>query len=160
MPKDILRVKSFIVEKVLEKLSYDEGQIDLQLKTTRQLAIDSPGRMQSRYDSSKQELSYLVDSHQERLIQIKKEQVLLKNFKFGLAGDEVRTGDMVEVNSDSNQLFYFILPCGGGQIIEVSDFGQITVITHLSPLGKMLLGKMEGDLFMFNGKELEVIQVL
>lgn len=159
MSKNILEVKSFIVEKVLEKLSYDEEQIDLQLKTTRQLAIESPGRMQSRYDSSKQELSYLVDSHQERLNQIKKEQVLLKNFKLGLAGDEIKTGDIVKVGSDSNQCFYFILPCGGGKVIETLDFRQVTVITPLSPLGKLLLGKVEGDSLVFSGKDLEVIQI-
>lgn len=156
----ISEIKSFVVEKVLERMNHDEEQTDLQMRTTRQLAIDSPGRMQSRYDSTKQELSYLVDSYQNRLSDIKKEKSVLENFKIVPAGEEIKTGDMVELDTGSTRQFYLILPYGGGVVTEVPNFGGVTVITPLSPLGKILLGKIVGDSVVCNGKEFKIMQIL
>ena len=154
-------VKNQLLKKVIEKMEEKEKETMTQIERNRQDAIESPGRMQSRYDSMKQELSYLVDSLFKRLGDLKKEISNLKKFSMDetIAG-EVKLGTIVETESNGNKRIFFMLPAGAGESIQDDKLGKITILTFVSPLGKSLLGKVEGEEIAAMGKQYLITKIM
>lgn len=74
----IILAKKEILQTLIKKLEADIFVANKQYEQTRQDIIDAPGRMQARYDSSKQEFSYIADSLQKRINQLQQEVIELK----------------------------------------------------------------------------------
>jgi len=135
--------KKQLLQKLIEKMEEKEKEISVQIERNRQGVIESPGRMQSRYDSMKQELSYLVDSLCKRLGDLKKEILNLKKFSSDEAiSNKVELGAVVEVESNKDKKVFFMLPAGAGETVRDKELGEITILNFASPLGKSLFGKV------------------
>ena len=156
----IISIKKEVIKALLEKLSEALSLAERQLEQARQGAIEAPGRMQSRYDSAKQEFSYLAESYQKRIFQIKNEISTLEEWKVRQTSKEiVDVGSLVETEEDRNKKksFYFILPAGAGEIVKNRRLRKtITIISVKSPLAKELLNKRVGDSLVIASRKLTI----
>ncbi len=154
-------IKKQLLQKLIEKMEEKEKETSAQIERNRQAAIESPGRMQSRYDSMKQELSYLVDSLYKRLGDLKKEILNLKKFSADETSfSKVGLGTIVEVESNKEKKVFFMLPAGAGETVQDKELGEITILTFASPLGKSLFGKVEDEEITITAKKYLIIKIM
>jgi len=160
MNKEAVIIKGLIVEKLVKILTETALLTKKKIEQTRRAAIEAPGRMQSRYDSSKQEYSYQVDGLQKSLLKIQQGIEMLHEFKVNkLSFDKVTMGSIVQVRKNSEKIFYFILPVGGGNVFETEQFGKITIIAPEAPITKLLLDKRKDDSVLIGSRKLCIVSV-
>lgn len=158
----MILAKKEILRTLIKKLEADIVDANKQYKQTRQDIIDAPGRMQARYDSSKQEFSYIADSLHERISQLQQEVIELKKCEFvNAAQNKVSLYSLVKTKDKGRENFYFILPAGGGKTIKSQNLEEETIIiTPSSPLGGVLLNKKIGDLILIGSRELIITAII
>jgi len=155
-----ISIKKEVVDKLLELLKEKLISIRKEIDQTRQAAIEAPGRMQSRHDSSKQELSYLVDGLLNLLTDFQRDIVILERFKIEKSKSEgITIGSIIQVKTEGGENFYCILPGGGGTIIDINRIGKITIVTPQTPLARSLLGKKVGDCITVGQRKLTVLSI-
>lgn len=160
-----LSTKNQILCLLVNKLEETLNVLHAQYKRTRQEAIDAPGRMHSRYDSAKQELSYLAESIQKRIMQLSDEIRMLKNLNLSdyESINGITLGSLIEMQTEDEleTRLYFILPVGGGNVIknESINNNDIVVITPASPIYKILKNKNEGDDIVIGNKKLLISSI-
>ncbi|MEK7593382.1 MAG: GreA/GreB family elongation factor [Patescibacteria group bacterium] len=148
--------KEKLKKELLDKLKKDLLDNKLRYKKAKEAAIDSPGRMQSRYDSSKEEFNYEAEAIQKRIFEIKKNIEELENLSINFNNDNINIGSVIKIKINDEIKNYFISPAGGGEILN----NDIMVITPLSPIGKILLDKKENESINFNDKKIKIIEIL
>ncbi|MCF6194732.1 MAG: GreA/GreB family elongation factor [Kangiellaceae bacterium] len=112
-------------------------------------ATDKENISQTRYDTLALEGAYLAQGQAARATEAKAELRLFKNLSFIEFSNEspITMGALVILERrESNRQIVFIGPSAGGLKLIFSD-KEILVITHLSPLGNALLGRMVDDEF-------------
>lgn len=157
--EESVAIKKSLLRLLCEKMEKTLQTAQTELETTKQSAIDSPGRMESRYDSAKEELSSLANSMQNRVAQLQQNIARLRNFRISdLPQEEAEIGTLVEMTHKIEKKFYFILPAGGGETIESPDLdAKVTVITPSSPLSNSLRGKKIGASIRVGPRELTLV---
>jgi transcription elongation GreA/GreB family factor len=154
----MINIKKKALIKFLEILRASAVSIERQINQTRQAAIEAPSRMQSRHDSSRQELSYQVDQLTRRLSEIYHNIEILERFKAPISS-EITVGSLIQLKEeDGRDLCCFIVPGGSGNIIE-TDKWEITVISPQAPLSKLLQGGKAGDSVSLGSRRLHIIAV-
>ncbi len=143
--------KKVILAGILKELEQQRMELQENLDTTKQAAVDAPGAMQSKSDTTKFQMNTLANAMRRSLTD--KDQVIhaLKDFSASQIKDHdtVQIGAIVEVKEDNGQqLTYFSLTQGGGT--EIHHAGKlITVVTPNAPISAFLLGKKKGDTVEF-----------
>ena len=106
-PDEIIAIKQEIIASVCKIISGLIDDTKRQFERTRQDVIEAPGRMQSRYDSSKQESGYLVDALQKRLMQIKGELITIGGVKIDRANTGVvEIGSLIEITEEKKKVLH------------------------------------------------------
>lgn len=114
-------------------------------------ALNAPPRMESRYDSTKEEMSRLADGFGEKLLEI-------LNLRRGIEGQlaVLRSGVMADTSAvarggslvilklpDDSRRAYFIVNGGAGRTFTVG--GQaVTLISPGTPIGGTIIGRVPG----------------
>jgi hypothetical protein len=122
------------------------------LVSTRQQATDAPGRLVSRYDTSREELGWLADGQATLLADW--QHALCSVYSISLEPCKiVKSGCLMQVvrKNDNNEMFFLICP-GGAGFDCVVDGKTITLISPSAPLVKAALGKTKGDSFIVNNE--------
>jgi len=106
------------------------------------------GRMESRYDTFKEEAQYEVEAHELRIARyqdgIKNIRALLADARAISAYQTVQIGSIVALADESGaEKWYVLSPAGGGIIVKDGD-ASIFTLTPDAPLGKRLLGLKVG----------------
>lgn len=135
--------KKAVIEALLGTLDQETSQITKSRDYHRDAAIEAEGRMISRYDSTKAEMSYLADAHQTRLAETTQQISVVKAMPIKSAC-KVVVGALVQVSAGNEKRHYFVLPGGGGRTVCYEGI-SILVITHKSPLFQSMKGLEEGD---------------
>jgi|ETN01SMinimDraft_4_1059930.scaffolds.fasta_scaffold120923_2 transcription elongation GreA/GreB family factor len=111
---------------------------------------DAPGAMQSRYDSSREELGAVTDALFNRNDEKSRDVEMARAFNLS-PSTRVGIGSLVNVQKinppETNH--YFVLPFAGGESIDHED-GDITVVTPNAPLVGAMADKRKGDFFIFS----------
>ncbi|MFA7693813.1 MAG: GreA/GreB family elongation factor [Candidatus Hydrogenedentes bacterium] len=108
------------------------------------------GRIESRYDTFREEAQYLAGGHEARCLELETIIFGLKQFLNGCKGldqelDCGAPGALVTlVNGDDIPASYLLTPHGGGISLELEEL-TIQVISTKSPLGSAILGKKAGE---------------
>lgn len=116
--------------------------------------VAAPGRMETRYDSSKTENGYLADGLNLRQGDIERGLAELAMFELPEQPSRITEGAVVHLMIEDGKTttgYYFILPYGGGSRLE-SDKGEVLVITPESPLFKAMHNRRVGEGFSVPGK--------
>jgi transcription elongation GreA/GreB family factor len=124
--------------------------ITVQARDTAQKEANSHvGKMESRYDTWKEENQYEVAAQELRILEyedgINRIETLLANESVLEPSKKVRIGSIVTLESESGKENHYILsPAGGGTI---ASFGEVKIFTLTpdSPLGRQLFGLEKGD---------------
>jgi len=146
-----MEIKREILNAIIQKL---EETLDLTIEQSnmaKDASINTPGRNESSYDSSKEEMAHLANSFSKKALKIENEIKKLRNFSILENKEKVTLGSLVEININNNDQFVFLTPCSGGQKIEVGDM-RIFTINKEAPISSVIFGKKIGETARFNGK--------
>jgi transcription elongation GreA/GreB family factor len=140
--------KKEILNLIIQKIDYNYKKIAKAYETKRNEAIDAPGAMQSRHDTSGIEAAWLGASLAKRTSEIFDTLNILKKYEpqpLGVA----QLGALVKMHDfEGNKYGYFILPTANGEIVEYNQ-GAIIVISPSAPLAQNMIGKKPGDEIAF-----------
>ena len=138
--------KRAIIKKIIAHLT-DELEIYFRAaNASRAEATHESSKAESKYDTRGLEASYLARGQSKQAAEIEAaiaefEKLPAKKFA---AAEPIGLGALVELETEGENLFYFIGPRAGGTEI-LHDKKEILVITPQSPLGEQLMGKKSGD---------------
>lgn len=129
----------FILEEKIKKL-------DLQIADVKYERDNSATPMESHSDKSRQLAEQLMDA----LIDEKKNLISLKR-----RPDQLGTTQIFSLSTPLGERDFVLVPDGlGGKTVS-----GVTLISYLSPLGKILKNKKEMEFFVYNGQEFTVLGI-
>lgn len=140
--------KSAILELVVRKLQ-DQMTTNTQgLDRVRQGAIDAPGAMQSKSDTTKVELGRVADQLLEVIDKRRREADALREFAAGMKSGictAIGVGALayIEIDGTEEQTFFF-LPAAAGMHLEVDGL-SVQVVSMDAPFTRNLLGRRAGE---------------
>jgi hypothetical protein len=140
-------------QKILEQIICSLEKKYLGLKKSqeseRNIVSGLEGRNMSRYDTMRIEGSWVVDGMKKEQDQLLKELTYAKGFKLPEYSSNITLGSLVLISTPQFQEQYFILPFYGGYETVFRN-NSLIVITPLSPIAKILIGKTIFEEFEFN----------
>lgn len=150
-----------ILNKLLVQKQATLSSAESSLEEMRKIAIDAPGRMESRYDSTKQEYSYLADDTADAVErgnqEIKQLQELIVNTVNPTSITNI--GSIITATMDGQERIYMLLSLGGGTTVDDEVLGKINVVSATSPIGAKLLNKKVGEKVELNKKEIIIKEI-
>ena len=141
--------KSAIHSKITASLRRELEGYTRAAKAAQAAATDPDSKAENKYDTRNLEASYLARGVAFRIVEteaalLEWEAMPPQDFSAVLP---VAVGALIVLEGDQGRTGYFMGPGGGG--IEVEHDGlEITVITPAAPLGKQLLQRREGEIFL------------
>ena len=140
--------KQEIIKLFIETLTKSLQVSNESIKIQKDFIADSPGPMQSRYDSAMVEGQWLLDSKKESHDKLVYAVSCLKK----LLDDSdntysvIESGSLIILDDNNGKSGYLLLDAKGGAGASVLYDGiKYMMITPQSPFGKALLGKKAGD---------------
>ena len=137
--------KRSVYEKIVIQLAAELKLLTQAALATHAEATDEENKAEDKYDTRGLEASYLAigqskQAEETALALQQFESLVLRDF---VAGEPASLGALVVLEGREKN-HYFIGPRAGGTEIE-HDGCEVMVITPQSPLGRQLVGKMQGD---------------
>ena len=141
--------KTAIADQIIAALRRERDGFNSAAKAAQAAATDPDSKAENKYDTRNLEASYLARGVAFRVVETEAalaewEAMPPQDFS---AMQPVAVGALVILESDHGPAGYFMGPGGGGISVE-HDGMEITVITPASPLGKQLMKRREGDVFL------------
>jgi transcription elongation GreA/GreB family factor len=125
----------------------------------KEASTNPESKAENKYDTRGLEASYLAAGQAQRAQELKKHIYQMNQVQLAdLKGQKIRLSALVHLKLDDEEdKYFFILPVGGLNL-SVGDISVLTLAPE-APLGKLLLGKSEGDDFEFKDKEYRISDV-
>lgn len=155
-------IKRQLVDALVREIEESIERLKVSFESTRQAAIQAPGRMQSRYDTTKEEQSKVADGIGMQILKHEAALASVRSFSRSgeQTGDVVTTGSLVLVKSAVEEVYFLIVPSGAGRTVVVED-KEITSISPEAPIAAALLGHRSGDQVIFTiGTERRTLTIL
>lgn len=143
------------VECLLEKCRADLARARAARADAQFEANEHKGRIESRYDTFREEAQYLAGGQARRCLELeetvrKLERFLAESRSLDHESENARPGSLVRVMDDhGNFQSYLLLPAGGGLLLETED-DPLLVVNLNTPMGQALLGRSIGAGVVFN----------
>lgn len=115
-------------------------------RTTQSGATHEESRPENDKDTRALEASYLARGQAHRVVELNDALAQLERLELRAfaAGAPIALTALVTVGDDREESLYFLAPGGGG--VRLSAGGRVVqVVTPSSPVGRALLGKVQGD---------------
>ena len=121
------------------------------VQTSQEMTRDAPGRIESRYDTSREEMGWLATGQAALLGEWEHSYAAFKSIGTGRK-DFVQTGAYFKADSLTGPVQLKCLICYGGSGLECETAeGTVTLISPTSPLAEAALGRGVNDMFTVNG---------
>jgi hypothetical protein len=122
------------------------------VQTSQEMTRDAPGRIESRYDTSREETGWLATGQAALLGEWEHNYASFKAIR-PERKDFVQTGAFFEAESLTGQfrIRCFVCRGGGGLECETAE-GAVTLISPTSPLAEAAIGRSVNDTFTVNGR--------
>ena len=122
------------------------------VRTTQEMTRDAPGRIESRYDTSREETGWLATGQAAVLEELERSYAAFRSVGVGRKGF-IQFGAYFEAESIYGGYYVrcFVCPGCGGFECETSE-GLVTLISLDSPIAQAALGCIEKDVFVVNRK--------
>jgi hypothetical protein len=157
-------VKAAILKQLLALVEKDLASAKAAAKAAVENATGEESKPENQYDTRALEASYLAAGQNARVEELTRSlknlrELPLRSYANGLP---IAAGALLEIGCECDTFTYFVLPGGAG--LSVQDGSRkIQVLTPDSPLGRLVIGKTEGDTFDFTRagarKEYEILKV-
>lgn len=116
------------------------------------IANDSKSSMGDKYETSREMMQQEIN-HLEQQISMNQQQLFyLKSFNLLAKNEQIVLGSLVQTNIG---WFFIAVSFGETKVLEQA----IIVISPISPLGKILIGKKVNDEFEMNERILKILSV-
>lgn len=113
---------------------------------------ESKSSMGDKYETSREMMALEMRKSAEQLQEGSKLKQVLNELNVNLISKNVSLGSLVSTSIGD---FYLSVSLGQIQI----KGKKIFILSAVSPLGKELLNKQKGDIFVFNAKKIEIISI-
>lgn len=135
--------KQALKQELLSLLKADLEAAERAQRTTHEGATHEEARPENDKDTRALEQSYLAAGQARRVQELGADIALVASMPVGDAHNgKVASGALVTIeDADGTSSELFIAPARGGTKLA----GGVQVVTPASPLGRVLLGKLEGD---------------
>ena len=143
--------KRVLLDRILARLQAELDLLTQAALSTHAEATDEENKAEDKYDTRGLEASYLAigqsKAAEEAAQAVAQFSALsLRNFN---ATEPISLGALVNLETNGRSVHYFIGPRAGG--MEIEHEGQdLLVITPQSPLGRQLMGRIQGDMIQLN----------
>lgn len=135
-----------------EQLSLKRTEIEKAIKLLQNsLTSESKSTAGDKHETGRAMIQLEREKLGFQLKELEKQEALLYRIKSENSTGLVALGSYVKTS-----LMDYFLSISIGKMDEVNAFA----ISIQSPIGRLLLGKKEGEIFSFNGKEQKIIKIL
>ncbi|MES2571680.1 MAG: GreA/GreB family elongation factor [Verrucomicrobiota bacterium] len=141
--------KTILVKTILARLEAELELYSISARAAHAEATHEQNKAENKYDTRALEASYLAHGQSRQAAETEHarqyfEALIVRAFT---PRDPIDLGALVELENKGEHSFYFIGPKAGGTEV-LCEGKEVLVITPQSPLGRELLGKMEGNSVM------------
>lgn len=157
--------KARILSALTAHLRRELEDLQVAAAAARDGATHEDAKPENEYDTRALEQSYLAGAQAARVDNLAAAVALLEAFRLPelVEGDPCVVGTAVVVEDEEGEVRrYFLSEVGGGAKLEVEGV-RWWVLTPISPLGKKLLGRRQGDVVEHvvrgAGVELEIVEI-
>ena len=155
--------KAVLREEILQQLKQELARQTTAAVMARDEAISEESRAESKWDTHSQEAAYLAEGQAKLAGEIRASIELYSALPLPGFGpsDPVAIGAVVELESGPagrlRRARYLLGPRAGGLAVVV-DGGEVLVLTPQSPLGREVLGRRAGEVWVGGGRGLGATQ--
>ena len=143
--------KTQLLKDIDNALAHHIEELRKSVQTSQEMTRDAPGRIESRYDTSREETGWLATGQAALLGEWEHSYAAFKAIGAGRK-DFVQTGAFFKADSLSGPFHIQCLVCHGGSGLECKTAeGMVTLISPTSPLAEAALGRGVNDVFTVNG---------
>lgn len=147
-------IKSSLYQLCLKFIEERIETAEIALKQAREASNDdTKSSAGDKYETSREMMQQDIDRNKRLLIDAEENQHLLNSLKDMPHSDAARNGSLV-ITDQGN----FYLSISAGQLHIGKDV--YFAISAVSPIGKLLLGKVKDDQFDFNGRKYHIKDVV
>ena len=145
-------VKQQALEFCKEQLGLKRTKIEKSIKLLQNsLTSESKSTAGDKHETGRAMIQLEREKLGFQLKELEKQEALLYRIKLESSTGLVAAGSYVKTS-----LMDYFLSVSLGKMDTINAFA----ISIQSPIGRLLLGKKEGDIFSFNGKEQKIIKIL
>jgi transcription elongation GreA/GreB family factor len=144
------RLKEELRRRLSDVMRAQQEELERSARQIHAEATHEQSKAENKYDTRALEASYLAEGQTRLALEIARSLELLQEFEprdFS-PGESVDLGALVEISGAEAEGVYFLAPCAGGTALELGG-RTVQVITPLSPMGKLLIGRKTGDALVF-----------
>lgn len=152
-PRPISRMtpddKKQITAKIVNVLRKEAADYRIAAQAAQAAATDPDSKAENKYDTRTLEASYLARGVAVRVVETEQalgewESMPLRDFSAMLP---IAVGALIVLQNAHGRTVYYMGPGGGGISVD-HDGEEVLVITPPSPLGKQLMRRREGEVFL------------
>jgi len=136
-------MKKKLLKQVIDLLEHDLTTLRRAAAETHKESTAEENKAESKYDTRGLEASYLAEAQAGQVAALEEGLRKLKTLTLTEEDDSVTPGSIVILSGDE-EYQYFLLPAGGGMLLEYEG-EDLTVVTPESPIGSMIIGKAIAD---------------
>jgi transcription elongation GreA/GreB family factor len=139
-----LAYKQHIHAELLARVAADLGAAERAHRATCEGATHEEAKPENDKDTRALEQSYLARGQARRVEELRAGVAALEGMRLAVLAEDaaVVLGALVDLSEEGDETVVFLAPCGGGSTLAG---GAVQVVTPQSPLGRVLLGKRQGD---------------
>lgn len=113
---------------------------------------DTKSSAGDKYETSREMIQQDINRYQKQLLLAQQDLAILDQIKSTKPTDYISNGSLVETTLGK----YFIsISMGACKFKNTAIF----IISSVSPIGQLLMGKKKGDIILFNGKQQTILTV-
>ncbi len=149
-----MNLRETVRQAIVERLTQDLVHAEQHRKEAQEESNRHIGRMESRYDTFKEEAQYLADSHAREVARLQTDLTILSRLgdQNQPASISIEPGAVFSLQSERKLRHFYLAPAGGGAAIQIEGI-EYTLVSTESDLAQVVLGKHKGDFFLFRNKE-------
>jgi hypothetical protein len=138
--------KQKIIRAIVEQLEKDLVSLKAAALATYDAATNEESKPENEYDTRGLEASYLAGAQAKRVADVEELIYIFKDLKIKnyQATEAISSTALVEVSLNGKTSMVFIIPKGGGLLLQAEGH-SIQTVTPSSPLGEALMGLTCGD---------------
>jgi hypothetical protein len=138
--------KRALIQELIAMARREIAPVEKAARSAREAATHEESRPENDKDTRAIEASYLAGAQADRVRDVERminalEFLPLRAFT---PTDPIASAALVEVDVEGKRSHYFLAPQGGGLRVAI-DGVTVQVITPPSPVGRALLGRVEGE---------------
>ena len=138
--------KRAVIQMIVDQIGKDLHALITAAKATHAEATHEQNKPENKYDTRALEASYLAQGQSRQVAELERAKEEFESLSAADAPPDapIEVGALLKLKQAKTEAVYLLGPRAGGMEINFEGT-EITVITPQSPIGRELLGKVQGD---------------